>query len=91
MLGVATGTSGGQGGMPPSKLDKYGMWLGGLPNHCAPVGSVGLQDSRQGHHDKFDIGNRHASFCCLFLGILHHDHELRDAIHLHVVLGYCKE
>ncbi len=47
-----------------------------------------LGDSCRCHHDKFDIGDRHAGPRCLFLGILHHDNELRDAIRLHVVLHH---
>jgi hypothetical protein len=47
---------------------------------------LGCKDSLQGHHYKFDAGNRHASPCRLFLRILHHDDELGDAICLHVIL-----
>jgi hypothetical protein len=47
---------------------------------------LGSKDSHQCHHDKFDFGNRHAGPLNLFLGILHHDNELGDAICLHVVL-----
>jgi hypothetical protein len=36
---------------------------------------LGCKDSRQCHHDKFDIGDRHASPFSLFLGILHHDNN----------------
>jgi hypothetical protein len=49
---------------------------------------LGCKDSRQCHHDNFDVGNRHASLFGLFLGILHHDNELGDAIRLHVVLHH---
>ncbi len=31
---------------------------------------LGCNDSSQGHHHKFDIGNGHASPLCLLLGIL---------------------
>jgi len=47
---------------------------------------LGREDSRRGHHHKFNIGDGHARPFCLFLGILHHDGELGDAIHLHVIL-----
>ncbi len=49
---------------------------------------LGSEDSCQGHHHEFNIGNRHASLLRLFLRILHHDDELGDVIHLHVVLGH---
>ncbi len=49
---------------------------------------LGSEDSCQGHHHKFDIGNGHASPLCLLLSILHHDDELEDAISLHVVLHH---
>ncbi len=49
---------------------------------------LGCQDSCQCHHDKFDVNDRHASPFCLFFGILHHDNELGDTIHLHVVLHH---
>ncbi len=49
---------------------------------------LGCKDSRQGHHDNFNVGNRHAGLHCLFLCILHHDNELGNAIHLHVVLHH---
>ncbi len=49
---------------------------------------LGCKDSRQGHHDKFDVSNRHAGLRCHFLCILHHDNELGDAICLHVVLHH---
>ncbi len=51
---------------------------------------LSCQDSRQCHHDKFDVGNRHASPFSLFLGLLHHDNELGDAIRLHVVLHHVR-
>jgi hypothetical protein len=51
---------------------------------------LGCKDSRQCHHDKFDVGNRHTSPLGLLLGILHHDNELGDAIHLHVVLHHIR-
>ena len=46
----------------------------------------GREDSCRGHHHKFDISDGHARPFCLFLHILHHDDELGDAIHLHVIL-----
>jgi hypothetical protein len=49
---------------------------------------LGCKDSRQCHHDKFDVGNRHANMRSLFLCILHHDNELGDAICLHIVLHH---
>ncbi len=49
---------------------------------------LGCKDSRQGHHDNFDVGNMHASLRCLLLCILRHDNELGDAISLHVVLHH---
>jgi hypothetical protein len=49
---------------------------------------LGCQDRCQCHHDKFDVGNRHASLFSLFLGILHHNNELGDAIRLHLVLHH---
>jgi hypothetical protein len=51
---------------------------------------MGCKDSCQCHHDKFDIGDRHAGPLSLFLGILHHDNELGDTIHLHVVLHHVR-
>ncbi len=48
------------------------------------------QDSRQCHHDKFDVGNRHSSLFSLCLGILHHEDELEDVIRLHVVLHHVR-
>ncbi len=47
---------------------------------------LGREDSRRGHHNKFDVGNGHASPLCLFLRILQHDDVLGNAICLHVVL-----
>ncbi len=44
------------------------------------------KDGRQGHHDKFDVSNRHAHPLCLFLGVLQHDDVLGDSIRLHIVL-----
>jgi hypothetical protein len=41
---------------------------------------LGREDRRQGHHHKFDIGNWHA--------ILHHDNDLGDTIHLHIILHH---
>jgi hypothetical protein len=49
---------------------------------------LGSNNSHQCHHDKGNIGDRHAGPRCLFLGILHHDNELGDAIRLHVVLHH---
>ncbi len=49
---------------------------------------LGSEDGCQGHHNKFDIGDGHASPFCLLLSILHHDNELGDAIHLDVA-GSC--
>ncbi len=49
---------------------------------------LGCKDSRQCHHDKFDVGDRHASLFSLFLGNLHHNNELGDAIRLHVALHH---
>jgi hypothetical protein len=37
---------------------------------------LGCKDSRQCHHDKFDISDRHAGPLSLFLCIHHHDNEL---------------
>jgi hypothetical protein len=51
---------------------------------------LGCKDSRQCHHDKFNVGDRHAVLFSLFLGILHHDNELGDAIHLHTVLHHIR-
>jgi hypothetical protein len=47
---------------------------------------LGREDSRRGHHHKFDIGDGHARPFRLFLRILHHDDELGDAIHLCIIL-----
>jgi hypothetical protein len=44
--------------------------------------------SCQGHHYKFNVGNRNVGLHCLFLCILHHDNELGDAIHLHIILHH---
>jgi hypothetical protein len=49
---------------------------------------LGCKDRYQGHHDKFDIRDRHAGPRCLFLCILHHDNEMGDAICLQVVLHH---
>ncbi len=49
---------------------------------------LGRKDCPQGHHHEFDIGNGHAGPFCLFLHILHHDNELGDAIHLHIILHH---
>jgi hypothetical protein len=49
---------------------------------------LGREDSRRGHHHKFDIGDGHARPFCLFLRILHHDDELGNAIRLHVILRH---
>ncbi len=49
---------------------------------------LGCKDSCQCHHDRFDVGDKHASLFSLFLGILHYDNELGDAICLHIVLHY---
>ncbi len=49
---------------------------------------LGCKDSHRCHHDKFNVGNRHASPFSLFLGILHHDNKLGDAIHLHMTLHH---
>ncbi len=49
---------------------------------------LGREDSRQGHHHEFDIGNGHARPFRLFLRILYHDNELGDAICLHVILHH---
>jgi hypothetical protein len=46
------------------------------------------KDSHQGHHYKFNVGNRHAGTRHLFLHILHHEDELGDAICLHVILHH---
>jgi hypothetical protein len=55
-----------------------------------PTTVLGCKYSRQCYHDKFDVGDRHASPFSLFLGILHHDNELGDAIRLHVVLHHIR-
>ena len=44
------------------------------------------EDRRRGHHYEFNVGDGHARPLCLFLGILHHDDVLGDAIRLHIVL-----
>ena len=49
---------------------------------------LGHENSRRGHHHKFDIGNGHARPFCLFLSILHHDNELGNAICLRVILRH---
>jgi hypothetical protein len=49
---------------------------------------LGRKDGCQGYHHKFNIGDGHASPCCLLFSILHHDNELGDAICLDVVLGH---
>jgi hypothetical protein len=49
---------------------------------------LGREDCRQGHHHEFNIGNGHAGLFHLFLCILHHDDELGDAIHLHIILHH---
>jgi hypothetical protein len=49
---------------------------------------LGREDSRQGHHHEFDIGDGHARPFRHFLRILHHDDELGDAIRLHVILRH---
>ncbi len=51
---------------------------------------MGCQDSHQCHHDKFGVGNRYSSPFSLFWGFLHHEDELGDAIHLHVVLYHVR-
>jgi hypothetical protein len=51
---------------------------------------LGCQDSHRCHHDKFDVGDRHANPFSLFWGILHHDNELGDTIRLHVVLHHVR-
>jgi hypothetical protein len=48
------------------------------------------KDSCRCHHDKFDVGNRHAGPLSLFLGILHHDNLLGDTIRLNVVLHHIR-
>jgi hypothetical protein len=80
------------------EVGKAESYLPGLP--CARCGweaflivdltreVLGCQDSCQRHHDKFDVSDRHASPFSLFLGILYHDNELGDAIHLHIVLHH---
>jgi hypothetical protein len=49
---------------------------------------LGCKDSHRYHHDKSDVGNRQTGPLSLFLGILHHDNELGDAIHLYAVLHH---
>jgi hypothetical protein len=49
---------------------------------------LGHKNSRQSHHYKFNVSNRHAGRHRLLLCILHHDDELRDAICLHVILHH---
>jgi hypothetical protein len=49
---------------------------------------LSCQDSCRCHHDKSNVGNRHAGLFGLFGGILHHDNELGDTICLHVVLHH---
>jgi hypothetical protein len=46
------------------------------------------EDGSQGYHHQFDVSDGHATPLCFLLGILHHDDELGDAIHLNVVLGH---
>jgi hypothetical protein len=43
------------------------------------------EDSRQGHHDKLNVGNGHARPLGLFLGLLQHDDVLGNAIGLSIV------
>jgi len=49
---------------------------------------LGREDSRRGHHHKFDIGDGHVRPFRFFLRILHHDNELGDAIRLYVILRH---
>ena len=49
------------------------------------------EDFSRGHHDKFNVGNGHASPLRLFLRILQHDDVLGNAVRLHVVLVHVAE
>jgi hypothetical protein len=49
---------------------------------------LGCEDGSRGHHQQFNVSDWHASPLHFFLGILHHDNNLGDAICLNVVLGH---
>jgi hypothetical protein len=65
---------------------RRGLWAFPIVNLTWKV--LGCKDSRQCHHDEFVVGDKHAGPLSLFLGILHHDNELGDAICFHVVLHH---
>jgi hypothetical protein len=48
------------------------------------------KDGRRGHHEKFNVGDRHARPLRLLLSVLQHVDVLGDAIGLHVVLVHVR-